>query len=228
MLLIRENNVIYKSTLLLLSGVLIFCSGIVQAQEQEQGTNPYVLLETVATKTFSRLKKESQLIDENPELLRKVIEEELLPYIHYRFAASMVLGKYYKTIPKEKLPEYFSVFRSYLITTYALALTYYDGQDVTFEPAREIPINKKKVTVKAMILEPSRDNIILAFAVRKDKKTNMWKAYDMKAQGVSVISGVQTVFHPILSKKDGIEKVIDLMKSTINRPISIVDKKEES
>jgi len=220
--------VIYKSTLLLLSGVLIFCSGIVQAQEQEQGTNPYVLLETVATKTFSRLKKESQLIDENPELLRKVIEEELLPYIHYRFAASMVLGKYYKTIPKEKLPEYFSVFRSYLITTYALALTYYDGQDVTFEPAREIPINKKKVTVKAMILEPSRDNIILAFAVRKDKKTNMWKAYDMKAQGVSVISGVQTVFHPILSKKDGIEKVIDLMKSTINRPISIVDKKEES
>jgi phospholipid transport system substrate-binding protein len=228
MLLIRENNVIYKSTLLLLSGVLIFCSGIVQAQEQEQGTNPYVLLETVATKTFSRLKKESQLIDENPELLRKVIEEELLPYIHYRFAASMVLGKYYKTIPKEKLPEYFSVFRSYLITTYALALTYYDGQDVTFEPAREIPINKKKVTVKAMILEPGRDNIILAFAVRKDKKTNMWKAYDMKAQGVSVISGVQTVFHPILSKKDGIEKVIDLMKSTINRPISIVDKKEES
>jgi phospholipid transport system substrate-binding protein len=140
----------------------------------------------------------------------------------------MVLGKYYKTIPKEKLPEYFSVFRSYLITTYALALTYYDGQDVTFEPAREIPINKKKVTVKAMILEPGRDNIILAFAVRKDKKTNMWKAYDMKAQGVSVISGVQTVFHPILSKKDGIEKVIDLMKSTINRPISIVDKKEES
>jgi phospholipid transport system substrate-binding protein len=79
MSLIRENNVIYKSTLLLLSGVLIFCSGIVQAQEQEQGTNPYVLLETVATKTFSRLKKESQLIDENPELLRKVIEEELLP-----------------------------------------------------------------------------------------------------------------------------------------------------
>ena len=121
MLLIGENNVIKKCTLLLLSGVLIFCSGMSQAQDK----NPYVMLEDVATKTFNRIKKERQLIEANPELLRTVMEEELLPYVDYNFSALKVLGKHYKKVPREKIPEYISVFRSYLITTYALAMSYY-------------------------------------------------------------------------------------------------------
>jgi phospholipid transport system substrate-binding protein len=115
MTLIRENSVINKYTLLLLSGILILCSSMTQAQNK----NPYVMLEDVATKTFSRIKKERQLIEEDPELLRKVMEEELLPYVDYNFSALKVLGKHYKTVPREKIPEYISVFRSYLITTYA-------------------------------------------------------------------------------------------------------------
>ncbi len=97
MTLIGENNVINKCTLLLLSGVLIFCSGMSQAQDK----NPYVMLEDVATKTFNRIKKERQLIEADPELLRTVMEEELLPYVDYNFSALKVLGKHYKKVPRE-------------------------------------------------------------------------------------------------------------------------------
>ena len=220
MTLIGENNVIRKCTLLLLSGILLFCSGLTQAEE----VNPYVMLEDVATKTFNRIKQERELIEEDPELLRKVMEEELLPYVDYNFSALKVLGKHYKKVPRAKIPEYISVFRSYLITTYALAMGYYNGQDVEFQPVREVT-DERTVTVRAVVKEPGRPDINLAFKLRKNKKTNEWKAYDMVAEGISLLSSKQSEFESIL-RKDGLQKVIDMMKNTINKPISIDPEKK--
>jgi phospholipid transport system substrate-binding protein len=197
-----------------------------QAQTKPQDINPYVLLVDVATQTFSRIKKERQLIEADPELLRKVMEEELLPYVDYNFSALKVLGKHYKKVPREKIPEYISVFRSYLITTYALAMAYYNGQDVEFQPVREVT-DETTVTVRAVVKEPGRPNINLAFKLRKNRKTNEWKAYDMVAEGISLLSSKQSEFQSIL-RKDGIQKVIDLMNDTISKPISINSGKEES
>ncbi len=213
---------INKWTLLLLSGVFLFCSGIAQAENK----NPYVMLEDVATKTFSRIKQERQRIEVDPELLRTVMEEELLPHVDYSFSALKVLGKYYKKVPREKIPEYISVFRSYLITTYALAMAYYDGQDVEFQPVREVT-DEKTVTVRAVVKEPGRPDINLAFKLRKNSKTNEWKAYDMVAEGISLLSSKQSEFQSIL-RKDGIQKVIDLMNSTISKPINIDLEQKES
>jgi phospholipid transport system substrate-binding protein len=197
-----------------------------QAQTKPQDINPYVLLVDVATQTFSRIKKERQLIEADPELLRKVMEEELLPYVDYNFSALKVLGKHYKKVPREKIPEYISVFRSYLITTYALAMAYYNGQNVEFQPVREVT-DETTVTVRAVVKEPGRPNINLAFKLRKNRKTNEWKAYDMVAEGISLLSSKQSEFQSIL-RKDGIQKVIDLMNDTISKPISINSGKEES
>ena len=222
MSLIGENNVINKCTLLLLSGVLIFCSEMSLAQDK----NPYVMLEDVATKTFNRIKRERQLIEADPELLRTVMEEELLPYVDYNFSALKVLGKHYKKVPREKIPEYISVFRSYLITTYALAMAYYDGQEVEFQPVREVT-DERTVTVRAVVKEPGRPDINLSFKLRKNRKTNVWKAYDMVAEGISLLSSKQSEFQSIL-RNDGIQKVIDLMNNTINRPININAQKKVS
>ncbi|WP_299080082.1 ABC transporter substrate-binding protein [uncultured Paraglaciecola sp.] len=211
-----------KWTLFLISGILMFCSAVTQAQE----INPYVLLEEVGTKTFNRIKQERQLIDDNPELLRKVMEEELLPYIDYKFSALKVLGKYYKSVPRDKIPEYISIFRSYLITTYALGMAYYNGQDVEFQPVREVT-DETMVTVRAVVKESGRPDINLAFKLRKNKNTNEWKAYDMVAEGISLLSSKQSEFESIL-RKDGLQKVIDLMNNTISKPINIDAEKKGS
>jgi phospholipid transport system substrate-binding protein len=191
-----------------------------------QDKNPYVMLEAVATKTFNRIKTERELIEADPELLRTVMEEELLPYVDYNFSALKVLGKHYKTVPREKIPEYIKVFRSYLITTYALAMGYYDGQEVEFQPVREVT-DERTVTVRAIVKEPGRPDINLSFKLRKNRRTDEWKAYDMVAEGISLLSSKQSEFQSIL-RNDGIQKVIDLMNNTINRPININAQKKQS
>lgn len=202
--------------------LLALTSGFVEAQE----TNPYVMLQDVAGKTFSRIKQERAQIEADPELMRNVMEEELLPYVDYNFSALKVLGKYYKKVPREKIPEYISVFRSYLITTYALAMSYYNGQEVQFQPVREVT-DEKTVTVRAVVKEPGRPDINLAFKLRKNKKTNKWKAYDMVAEGISLLSSKQSEFESIL-RKDGLQKVIDVMNDTISKPINFDPPQEKS
>lgn len=191
------------------------------AAEQEQD-DPYIMINKVATLTFDRIKREKEDIKKNPELLRKVMEDELLPYIDYRFSAFKVLGKYASKVPREKLLEFVSVFREYLITSYAVALGYYDDQLVEFAPALEFD-GRSDVTVRAVIKDGDRPDIKVAFKVRKDRQSNEWQVYDMVAEGISLLSSKRTEFESIL-RQDGIDKVIELMRKSIKEPIKLNEK----
>ena len=185
-------------------------------------SDPYVMINEVAMLTFDRIKREKVQIKNNPELLRTVMEEELLPYIDYRFSAFKVLGKYANKVPREKLLEFVSVFREYLITSYAVALGYYDDQLVEFAPALEFD-GRSDVTVRAVIKEGDRPEIKVAFKVRKDRQSDQWQVYDMVAEGISLLSSKRTEFESIL-RQDGIDKVIELMRKSIAEPIKLNEK----
>jgi phospholipid transport system substrate-binding protein len=62
--------------------------------------------------------------------------------------------------------------------------------------------------------------------LRKNQKTNEWKAYDMVAEGISLLSSKQSEFQSIL-RKDGLQKVIDLMNNAISKPINIGTEEKE-
>ncbi|MBU2977695.1 ABC transporter substrate-binding protein [Alteromonas sp. C1M14] len=186
------------------------------AQEVDE-QNPYALVKNVGLKTFDRIKANQSEIAADPEMLRTIMKEELLPHIDYQFASFMVLGKYFKTVPKDKLSEYVQVFRQYLITTYAVAMGYYDNQTVTFEPEGDFA-DKKSVTVRAVVEDPTRPQIKVAFKVRKDSRTNEWKAYDMVAEGISLLNSKRSEFEPIL-RQQGIDAVIKLMREKIEQPV---------
>ncbi len=205
--------------LMAVAGLLLMSLvGNVQAQEIND-QNPYQLVKGVATKTFDRIKANQEQIKQDPEMLRTIMEEELVPHIDYKFAAFMVLGKHFKSVPKEKMGEYISVFRQYLITTYAVAMGYYDNQEVIFEPESNFE-DQKSVTVRAVVQDPERAEIKIAFKVRKDSKTNEWKAYDMVAEGISMLNSKRSEFESIL-RQEGIDSVIALMRDKIGKPVEL-------
>jgi len=204
--------------------IVLAFSSVAHAGTEEQ--NPYFLLEQVATKTFTRIKNEQMQIKQNPDVLKTIVEEELLPYIDYRFAALKVLGKHYRKAPKEKLPEYIEVFRTYLIATYAIALGQYEDQSVEFEPAKDYR-KRKEVTVRALIKDPARPDIKIAFKVRKDNRTNKWRAYDMVAEGISLLSSKRSELEAIL-RKDGLDKVIEALNKKNIETISLAKPEAQS
>lgn len=210
---------VYVRGLILILSVA-FSSGAAASDQSD----PFEMVRDVASITFDRIKQEQTQIQENPELLRTIMEEELLPYVDYKFSAAKVLGKHYRKVSRAELQEFVKVFREYLITTYALALGYYDDQVVEFAPNGKFD-GKRTVTVRALIKEPGRPDIKIAFKVRKSSKSNKWKAYDMVAEGISMLSSKHTEFQSIL-RKEGVGRVIQLMKDKIEKPIVLQNQNE--
>lgn len=209
----------------LIKGLMVLAISLtctVQAQEPE---DPYQLLSEVATKTFDRIKAERTEIEKNPEILREIMKEELLPYVDYKFAALKVLGRHFKSVPQDKIPEYIQEFRAYLVTTYALAMAQYDNQIVEFEPGKDYT-DDKMVTVRAVVREQGKPDINISFKVRKNSRTEEWRAFDMVAEGISMLSSKQSEFESII-RQQGIDAVIALLKEKNQQPIRLETDNQE-
>ena len=101
-------------------------------------TNPYKLMDEAAQKTFDRLKNEQPQIRANPDYLRTIVDQELLPYVQVKYAGALVLGQYYKSATPAQRDAYFAAFREYLKQAYGQALAMYHGQ--TYQIAPEQPL----------------------------------------------------------------------------------------
>lgn len=179
--------------------------------------DPYLMIKIVARKTFNRFANEQQAIRANPNILKNIVREELMPYINYKYSAFKVIGKHLKKTTSQERKDFVPVFREYLVTSYAQVFTLYDNQPVEFAPARSFS-EKKIVAVNTRIMMQGRDNIDVSFKVRKDRKTNEWKAFDMVAEGVSLLDSKQAELGSVIRQK-GLPYVTALLKKKSDRDI---------
>lgn len=180
-------------------------------------TDPYAMIHDVAQITFKRFANEQLAIRENPNLLKDIVRDELIPYIDYRYAALKVLGKNLRTLERSDVDEFIPVFRDYLITSYAQVFTLYDRQPVEFEKPK--PINDQRIiAVSVEVLMPNRPSIQIAFQVRRSKNSDEWNAFNMIAEGVSLLDSKQAEFGSLISQK-GLPYVTSLLKEKSLRDI---------
>ncbi|WP_369308667.1 phospholipid-binding protein MlaC [Providencia rettgeri] len=187
-------------------------------------TNPYKLMDEAAAKTFNRLKSEQPKIKQDPEYLRTIVREELLPYVQIKYAGALVLGTYYKGATPAQREAYFTAFEDYLEQVYGQALAMYHGQ--TYQIAPEQPIGDKNiVAIRVTIIDTNgRPPVRLDFQWRKNSKTGYWQAYDMIAEGVSMITTKQNEWGDIL-RKQGIDGLTKQLEISAKAPITLEEKK---
>ncbi|PHM62895.1 phospholipid-binding protein MlaC [Xenorhabdus ishibashii] len=205
----------------LLMVALLVVAPLASATDQ---TNPYALMKDAAEKTFSRLKNEQPQIQANPEVLRQIVRQELLPYVQIKYAGALVLGPYYKQATPEQRDAYFKAFGSYLVQAYGQALAMYHGQDYQIAP--EQPLGDKTiVAIRVTITDPNgQPPVRLDFQWRKNSKTGYWQAYDMIAEGVSMITTKQNEWADILRHK-GIDALTEQLAISAKAPITLEKKK---
>ena len=197
---------------------VVFTVSAVAAPEKISKANPYVMIEKVADSTFTRFSIEQAAIKENPNLLKDIVREELMPYIDYKYAAFKVIGRNLKKTTDEQRKAFVPVFRDYLVTSYAQVFTLYNNQEVKFEPQKSTK-GKKIVSIRTVIISPDRDPIDISFKVRLDKRSKQWKAYDMVAEGVSLLDSKQAELNSLIRQK-GLDHVTEMLKEKSARNIS--------
>lgn len=185
---------------------LVLTAQVVKAEVNTQ--DPYAMMETVANQTFERFKADKAKIDADRNYLKVIVEEELMPHVDYRYAGLKAMGRHVRAATKEQRQEFVEAFRAYLVTTYADALGSYTDQTVEFGPAR--PVGKaKEARVYVKILDPGRPDIDVEFTLRK-QKDNSWKAYDLKAEGVSILRSKTEEFDGLI-RQQGLDNFIKML-----------------
>ncbi|MDW6018803.1 phospholipid-binding protein MlaC [Vibrio plantisponsor] len=200
---------------------ILLLSWTVNAQEIDR-TDPYKMMKQVAEQSFKRLKAEQPKIQENPEYLKVIVEEELMPYINDQYAALKLLGSNLKGAKREDVGEFVTAFRAYLVTNYAQVLTQYTNQEIEFGPEPQLEDDRRISSIKVDIIDSPRPNIKLEFKLRKEKSGD-WKAFDMIAEGISFLTSKQSEWNGKI-RQEGILAVAKELQDLSKQPIRFESK----
>ncbi|WP_217532760.1 MlaC/ttg2D family ABC transporter substrate-binding protein [Vibrio metschnikovii] len=194
----------------------LFFSLAIQAEVIDK-TQPYQMMKQVAEKSFARLKAEQPKIHDNPEYLKVIVEEELMPYINEQYAALKLLGTHLQGANREEVGQFITAFRAYMVTSYAQALTQYNDQRVEFAPEVPVPERRRITGVQVELIDPPRPNVKIEFRLRQERNGE-WKGFDMIAEGISLLSSKQSEWSGKI-RQDGILAVAKELQRLSEQPI---------
>lgn len=183
-------------------------------------TSPYVLTQQASDKLFADIKNSQAKIKQNPNYLRTIVRNDLLPYVQVNYAGSLVLGSHFKSTTPEQREKFFKAFGDFIEQAYAQVLTAYTSQQIQIEPAKEVG-DKNLVSIRVNIIQTGgAAPIKLDFKWRKNSKTGEWQAYDMVAEGVSMVVTKQNEWSGIL-RQQGIDALTAQIQKSAAQPVTL-------
>lgn len=183
-------------------------------------TSPYVLMQQASDKLFADIKSNQATIKKDPNYLRTIVRNDLLPYVQVNYAGSLVLGSHFKSTTPEQREKFFKAFSDFIEQAYAQVLTAYTDQNIQIEPAKEVG-DKNLVSIRVNIMQNGgQAPIKLDFKWRKNSKTGEWQAYDMVAEGVSMVVTKQNEWSGIL-RQQGIEALTAQIQKSAAAPVTL-------
>ena len=186
-------------------------------------TQPYQMMKQVSEHAFARLKAEQDQVQKDPNHLKVIVDEELMPYVNEKYAALKLLGPNLKGAKREDVGQFIVAFRAYLVSSYAQVLTQYTDQTIEFGPEPKLDPKKSITSIKVDIVDTPRPNIKLEFKLRRDKKSGEWQAFDMIAEGISLLSSKQSEWST-KRRQEGIVSVAQELEELAKQPIRLESK----
>lgn len=180
--------------------------------------SPLSLTQKVSSKLFDDIKTQQAKIQKNPNILRTIVRQDLMPYVHVKYAGSKILGQNYQTVTQEQRERYFSVLDQYIEQVYAQVLTLYQDQSIEIGKMKEDSSNLATVNVK--IKQNDQAPLNVDFYWYKNSKTGQWQVYDMTAGGASMVNTKQQEWGPII-RKNGLDTLTEQLKKAAATPITL-------
>lgn len=194
--------------------IIFFCS-FVYAQE------PTSYVDNKVSKALMELRK-------FPEVTNKqayhIISNYIMPEVDLTEVSKWIAGRtVWKRSTKLQRQQFMDAIASYMSTTYGdIMLEFIRAYRVIkfeYQPMRDSYQDKKRVLVSSkLIMEDPISNAIARRTVNFDfrliKNQNTWKFYDMAAEGVSILKGLQELISDDV-RSQGIPKGIELLNNMV-------------
>ena len=202
-----------------LAKTLVIFTALFAVQQVMAEDTPYDLTQKVSAKLFSDIKANQSKIKQDPNYLRTIVRQDLMPYVHVKYAGSKILGQNYKTATQEERERYFAVLDKYIEQVYAQVLTMYSDQSIQIGKMKEESASLATVNVK--VAQPNNQPPLnVDFYWYKNSKTGQWQVYDMTAGGASMVNTKQQEWSPII-RKQGLDALTAQLQKSADTPITL-------
>lgn len=172
-------------------------------------TDPYKMVTEVAASTFDKIKANKDKMSD-ATFRKDLVRTDLMPYVDTRYTGFKVMGTNLKSISKEDRDAFCDVFAEYIVASFADALALYNNQELVLPDYKSVSADATQVNVKFLIREQGKQDLELIFKLRKNSKTGEWRAFDMVAEGISLLTSKENELSPLIRER-GIKAVIDLI-----------------
>ncbi|NOQ69510.1 MAG: ABC transporter substrate-binding protein [Gammaproteobacteria bacterium] len=166
--------------------------------------SPVILLERTSAQVIKILRDDHELLKSEPERIYKIIDDYILPHLDEVTMAKLALGKNWKKATKQQKRTFVDEFKNLLVRTYSKSLIEYKDNEIKYFPIK-LADDTYKTLVKAEITQVGGPPIPMAYRMRL--KNNAWKVYDIKIDGISLVTSYRGTFTQEI-RKSGIEGLL--------------------
>lgn len=180
---------------------------------------PDVLVKDTATEVLDIIKQDKDIQNGDMRKITALAEEKILPHFDFDRMSRMVLGKHWSRASKEQQQQFIKEFRSLLIRTYSSALAKYRNQTIEYKPLRMQP-SDTDAQVKTQILQPGGPALPIDYSLVK--ANNAWRVYDVKIEGVSLVTTYRGQFSTEV-RQSGMDGLIQRLADKNKQPTSAAE-----
>jgi phospholipid transport system substrate-binding protein len=178
-------------------------------QSIEPKNSPYDLVQHIGEHLFDSVQRAQNIDVESSAIMPVIVEKQLMPFVDVTFASYKILGTQLKKSTKQERQLFVEAMEISLVNTYSSALAQYSGQDIKYEPHQDVT-GKKMVSVGLELLDANKPSIKMVFKLRKNKRTQQWKAFDLIVEGISLVDSKRAELSRSI-RQQGIEHVAKVL-----------------
>jgi len=168
--------------------------------------DPLTIIESTATQILQTLDRRRDEFTADPQLLRDVVREDLMPLLDLDYSARLILGRAGRGASPEQLSAFSEAMSGVLINRYADGLLEFRSD----EQLEVLPMkgnNTDKLTrIRTRIKLQNGGFTPVDYSFRKTGEG--WKAFDVTVEGISYVITFRNQISPRV-EADGIDKVTE-------------------
>jgi phospholipid transport system substrate-binding protein len=172
---------------------------------QAQELAPDLLVKSISQEVIAVLKQDKDIQAGNPKKIEALIEAKVIPHFNFTRMTRIAMARNWRVTTPEQQKELTAEFKTLLVRTYSTALSNYRDQAIDYKPLRAKP-EDVEVTVRSEV-KRSGSSQMVAIDYEMEKTPNGWKVYDVKVEGVSLVTTYRDTFTSEV-KEGGVDGLI--------------------
>ncbi|MDX8403142.1 MAG: ABC transporter substrate-binding protein [Mariprofundaceae bacterium] len=152
-------------------------------------------------------KDTTKLTEEDRDSIRQTVEGRF----DYREMSKRSLGKAWKGISEKEKESFSELFRKLLERSYGNRLASFHDQKVEFADAQ---FKKDKARVKSKVIDAEKETPV---EYRLHQTATGWQVYDIKIEGVSLVSNFRKDFKASIKSQGGFEGLVQALEKKVQK-----------